>query len=276
MNSHDSTSAADAEYRAWMIDNLHLAADHFSVKVSGEPHHGWRERSISAPVTCDHNDLWLRVVSEEQQWASGYHWTGNLDANNVTGVPRPSVLDSWEWDEWRRQRADLMTRLPGRPCSPTDVLHDAIDLSDAWWDRLRQAIDTVANTPTNRVNISPRRLANRMNGRYGPQADAHAPEWETVHGDLHWGNLLDPFGIVDWELWGTGPAGTDAATLYAYSLLVPDVAERVHDIFADILDTDTGRFAKLQVAARLMGRIDGGDHPELRDPLSDLIEDLLP
>ncbi|MGH3832986.1 MAG: phosphotransferase [Pseudonocardiaceae bacterium] len=41
--------------------------------------------------------------------------------------------------------------------------------------------------------------------------------WQTVHGDLHWGNLLQPrLGILDWETWGQGPAGTDIATLYCY------------------------------------------------------------
>lgn len=271
MDPSDDTSTADAEYRAWMVDNLRLAADHFGVDIAGGPRHGWWDRSVSAPVTRGGNDLWLRVVSEDQQWATGDHWTGIQDANQITGVPKPNVLDSWEWDEWRRQRADLMTRLPGRPCSPTDVLHTALDFSDTWWDQLRAAVQAIARTPTSRVSISPTDLASRMHDRYGDHAEVRAPAWETVHGDLHWGNLLDPVGIVDWELWGTGPAGTDAATLYAYSLLVPDVAQRVHDTFAHILDTHTGRFAKLYVAARLLRRADHGDHPELRESLSELI-----
>lgn len=274
MDPNDDTAAADAEYRAWMLDNLHLAARHFGVAVVGDPHHGWRERSVSAPVTSNGRDLWLRVVSEDQQWANGDHWTGNLDANQITGLAKPSVLDFWEWDEWRRQRADLMTRLPGRACSPTDVLHAALDLPDAWWDQLRWTVQTLADTPTSRVNISPTRLASRMHDHFGGLAESRTPAWETVHGDLHWGNLLVPFGVIDWELWGKGPVGTDAATLYAYSLLVPDVARRVHDVFADVLDTDSGRFAKLHVAARLLGRVEQGDHPELREPLNTLIAGL--
>lgn len=58
-----------------------------------------------------------------------------------------------------------------------------------------------------------------------------------------------------------------AATLLSYSLLVPDVAERVHHTFSDVLDTDTGRLAQLYAAARLLHRIDKGDHPDLAAPL---------
>ncbi|WP_146134754.1 phosphotransferase [Actinopolyspora mortivallis] len=62
-------------------------------------------------------------------------------------------------------------------------------------------------------------------------------DWETVHGDLHWANLLRPeLGLLDWSLWGRGPAGTDAATLYCYSLLAPRTAATVWHTFVDVLD----------------------------------------
>lgn len=89
-----------------------------------------------------------------------------------------------------------------------------------------------------------------------------------MHGDLHWNNLLRPrLGILDWELWGTGPAGTDAATLYCYSLLVPRVANLIAQEFADTLDSDDGRRALLYVTARLLSRADNGDHPDLAPAL---------
>lgn len=92
-------------------------------------------------------------------------------------------------------------------------------------------------------------------------------QWATIHGDLHWNNLLMPdFGLLDWELWGRGPAGTDAATLYCYSLLVPEMARTVRENFADILDTPAGQVAQIYVAARLLSRADQ-DYPDLTDPL---------
>lgn len=96
-----------------------------------------------------------------------------------------------------------------------------------------------------------------------------------VHGDLHWNNLLVPdFALVDWELWGRGPAGLDAATLYLHSLLVPETARRTREPFTDLLSTPTGKTAQIYAAARLLSRADR-DYPDLADPLRRHIEPLL-
>ncbi|WP_433264852.1 phosphotransferase [Actinosynnema sp. CS-041913] len=262
------TSDADARFRQWMRDNLVRAAEHFGVVVTGEPLHGWLDRSISAPVRRGGAEYWLRVVSEDKQWIGGDFWTGNLDANGFAGLSKPYVLDVFEWEQWRQQRAEITTRMPGSPCSPTDALRTGIDLSDQWWAELRRTTDTVAATPTQRVNSSQDKVTQRLVQRFGDAVDPTVPEWETVHGDVHWANLLRPrFGLLDWELWGRGPVGTDAATLLCYSLLVPDIAQRVREVYADVLDTDAGRFAQLYVVARLSRRIDGGEYPDLAQPL---------
>ncbi len=73
--------------------------------------------------------------------------------------------------------------------------------------------------------------------------------------------------MLDWESWGRAPTGTDAATLHAYTLHVPDVAARVYETFADVLDTEDGLRARLLVTARLQRRIDLGDDPILAEPL---------
>ena len=193
---------------------------------------------------------------------------GNADANTLTQLAKPHVLDAMEWDEqgWRRQRAEVMTLLPGEPCSPTDVLREDIDLSDGWWTELRRSMDLLRNTPTGRINTDQEQVTRRSEAVFGQDLPIH--HWETVHGDLHWNNLLRPeFGVLDWELWGRGPAGTDPATLLCYSLLVPNVAARVHHTFADILDTPAGIRAQLAAIARLLKRIDDGDHPDLAEPL---------
>lgn len=41
----------------------------------------------------------------------------------------------------------------------------------------------------------------------------------------------------------------------------------MHDLFAETLDTPAGRLAQLHVLARLLRRIDGGDYPDLAEPL---------
>ncbi|GAA3891112.1 hypothetical protein GCM10022243_65000 [Saccharothrix violaceirubra] len=270
------TSEADARFKKWMRENLTRAAEHFGLVVSGEPVLGWVDRSISAPVRKDGSDYWLRVVSEDKQWIGGNFWTGNLDANVFDGLAKPRVLDVFEWEEWRQQRAEVMTRMPGTPCSLTDALRVAVDLSDQWWAELRRTVDTVAATSTTRVNSGPDKLAERLVQRFGDVVDVTAAEWETVHGDLHWANLFGPrFGLLDWEMWGRGLKGSDAATLLCYSLLVPDVAERVRAVFADVLDTSAGRVAQLYVVARLRRRVDGGEYPDLAGPLDRLTSSLL-
>lgn len=272
------TASADAEFAAWMRDNLDQAAKHFRLTISGEPVYGWRLKSISAPAVGPDGPRWLRVVSQERQWAAGEHWTGTADANAITGIRKPRVLDVHEWTEhdWRTQRAEVMTVVPGQVCSPTETLHKPIDLPEHWWTDLERSLATLRKIPTQRVNADQAKITERVQARFGDTVDTKVSQWETVHGDLHWNNLLGPdFALLDWELWGQGPDGTDAATLYLYSLLVPDVAARVHATFADQLDASTGRLAQLYVAARLFRRIDDGDFPDLADPLHQHIKRLL-
>lgn len=259
---------ADARFCEWMRGNLHHAADHFGLAISGQPVFGWRLRTIGAPASGPGGPRWLRVVTEFPEWAQGDTWTANMDANTITGITKPQVLDVLEWDEqsWRHQRAEVMTLLPGRAISPTNQLREAVELPDSWWAELRASIDVLRATPTERVSTDQDRVSERIRDALG--AEVCAQEWETVHGDLHWGNLLAPqFALLDWEMWGRGPAGTDAATLLLYSLLVPEIAERVHATFADLFDTETGRVAQLAVAARLHSRIASGDYSELAEPL---------
>lgn len=227
------------------------------------------------PASGAEGPRWLRVVSEFPRWARGDTWTGNTDANILTGIPKPRVLGVLEWDEqnWRRQRAEMMTLLPGQSISTTNQLHAPVDLPEDWWVQLRRSIDVLRVTPTDRTYTSQTRVTERAVAAFG--IDLPIQRWETVHGDLHWENLLAPrFGLLDWEMWGRGPAGTDAATLLLCSLLVPEVATRVHHTFADVLDTPHGRQAQLAVAARLRSRIAGGDFPELAEPLHRHVGDL--
>jgi hypothetical protein len=268
-------SEADARFRQWMHENLSHAADHFGLTIAGQARYGWLDRSVSAAVHASDRQLWLRVVSEDKQWTDGDFWTGNLDANVFATLPKPHVLDVYEWEEWRQQRAELMTLAPGSACSPTDTLRHAIDLPDRWWTDLRRTIEVIAATPTDRVHADQALVTGRIQQHFGNSVNPVVCHWETVHGDLHWANLMGPdFGLLDWELWGRGPAGTDAATLYCYSLLVPDTAERVRDTFAHVLATDAGQLALFYVAARLLHRVDKGDHPDLAAPLRNLVETL--
>lgn len=131
------------------------------------------------------------------------------------------MLNAYEWTEhdWRTQRAEVMTLLPGHVCSPTDTLRHPADLPDRWWSDLERSLATLREVPTPRVHADQAKVTQRIQARFGDTVDTKVSQWETVHGDLHWNNLLGPdFALLDWELWGRGPAGTDAPSTTATSL----------------------------------------------------------
>jgi hypothetical protein len=80
---------SNARFTAWMRGNLGHAADHFGLRLIGEPVFGWRLRSIGASATGPDGRLWLRVVSEYPRWACGDGWVGNAEANTL---PIPSFV----------------------------------------------------------------------------------------------------------------------------------------------------------------------------------------
>lgn len=95
----------------------------------------------------------------------------------------------------------------------------------------------------------------------------------TAHGDLHWANLTSPLRILDWEGRGRAPQGFDAATLYAYTLLKPDMAARVRDAFP-ILGSRAGLAAEATVCAQLLQTVARGGNLILADPLRGWSEEL--
>ena len=259
----------DPIHQAFMKKTLDKAADHFNVTLVGQPVFGWRERTIGSKVISKQGPRWLRVVSEMIQWAQGDWWEGNVAAGEIKGVARPRVLDTYEWEEKElRLRAELMTFVEGRICSPTRELRSKLDLPDDWWLQLRKSLDALSAWKTDRISVEQETIARRFLVFYGDDIDPTITEWTTAHGDLHWSNLVAPqLSILDWEAWGRAPVGLDAATLYCYSLLVPEMAERVYNTFADILDTPDGMRTQLYVITHLLRRVDKGDYPDLAGPL---------
>lgn len=276
--------ASDETFSAWMRDNLAHAADQFDLTVAGDPVLGWALRSISAPADGPNGTVWLRVLTERTRWLDdpglATFWTGNIDANTITDVPKPAVLHWTEWEaptEQRRVRAEVMSYVDGEPCSPTDVLHEPLELPDRWWQQLRHAVDTIAAIPTHRFADTTPSAYGRIRQIFGDTvADRLSWTPATAHGDLHWNNLLQPeLCLLDWELWGQAQHGTDAATLYLYALPAPDTARQVHAVFSDVLDSPAGQVAQLGVAARILHRAENGEYPDLAGPVRTLAEGLI-
>ena len=250
-----------------MSDRLCRAADHFSVTLRDAPVFGWRDRTVGSRVCGVAGDGWLRVSWALTHWAEGDYWTGNEQASTIVGVPKPHVMNLYEWDEQdARVRAELMTLIPELPCSATAELRGDLTLPDQWWRDLKSALDALAPQTTDRTVLTQRQAGRRTLAFFGSVVDPTVSRWCTAHGDLNWSNITAPgLALLDWESFGTAPAGYDAATLYCLALKAPATANQVHDVFADVLDSPDGIRSQLLVIARYLKRVEYGEFGDLAD-----------
>lgn len=109
----EDLSDAVALFRGWMRENLQRAAAHFGLAVAGERQLGWMNRSISALASCGEDQVWLRVVSETSSGSMATSGPATLGANVFAGLAKPHVLDVYEWEESRQQRAEVLTLAAG-------------------------------------------------------------------------------------------------------------------------------------------------------------------
>ncbi|MFJ8742376.1 hypothetical protein ACIRL2_23655 [Embleya sp. NPDC127516] len=233
---------------------------------------GWRGRTLSGPVTGDHGLGWLRLVRAPADKAGGRLWLGPEDAEKAIpdSVPRPRLRGVEDWVNGDHAfRAELHDRVTARPITAVGpVLREDPGLDDTWWHDLRRALDDIASVTTDRVALRQAYVDRAMPEYLGRPVDTTVPAWTTAHGDLHWANLTAPrLAILDWEGWGTAPAGYDAAMLHTYSLLVPDVAARIRSELAHVLNTPAGRFSELAVITQLLQTTTRGDNLDLEQPL---------
>ncbi|MGH3862739.1 aminoglycoside phosphotransferase [Actinokineospora sp.] len=278
MAADPDLSAADAAHRAWLAERFRAAAAEVDATVDGEVVFGWNDRSAGARVATSAGPRWLRLVVEQHTWAGGAFWTGNVDANVITGAARPRVLRHWDFTDgdWA-VRAELMILMPGSRCSPTPELREPLTVVPGWWEGLWSSLAAVAATPTGRIAVDQDDLTRRVEMFFGDRAgDPTVGRWAAAHGDLHWANLLGPdCALVDWEGWGMAPAGYDAACLYVHTLLVPATAAAVRAELAPLLDTRDGMLAQLYATTRLLMRVGQGDYPGLAVPLHRNAEQVL-
>ncbi|MYQ47251.1 phosphotransferase [Streptomyces sp. SID4985] len=227
---------------------------------------GWRGRTLGRAVIGAHGAGWLRVVHSPVGKASGKLWAGPEDAERAVPleVPRPRLRAVREWAEGEDAfRAELYEYVGGHVLTAGDVS----GLTASWWIQLRTALERLSGVPTERVAVR-QAYMDRAMPKYLGFLDAPVPTtppaWTTAHGDLHWANLTGPdLRILDWEGWGIAPAGYDAAMLHAYSLAVPESAERVRRELSGFLGCAAGRLAELVVITELLQSAERGDNLEL-------------
>ncbi|WP_433511088.1 aminoglycoside phosphotransferase [Nonomuraea sp. CA-143628] len=256
--------------RAFLRRLLNESATRLGVAPTGDVVFGWRDRTIGSAATSGGGRFWLRATAEHEDWAQGEPWTGNRDAAEIRGIPKPDVVARVEWDEPPvGMYAELMTYVSDSPCSPTPELLQPFAAADTWWLDLRAALDKLATHSTDRGEHDPDAVVRELEDLYARRLNLPSPALRTEHMDLHWANLTSPrLWILDWEYWGTAPAGYGAALLYHHTLLAPQTAEKVHEVFADLLDTPSGHVALLSAAAHILGRAHRvDDYAELQHPV---------
>lgn len=231
---------------------------------------GWRGRTLGRPATGPYGPGWLRVVHSSVERAGGTLWTGPEDAERLVPrhVPRPRLHLVREWAEGEDvYRAELYDYVADGAVSAAPVLGEAPRLTAAWWSGLRTAIGGLSTVRTERTAVRQAYLDRAMPKYLAflcRPVPTVPPAWSTAHSDLHWANLAGPqLSILDREGWGMAPAGYDAALLHAYSLAVPETAERVRRELSDILASEPGRFAELLVITELLQSAERGDNREL-------------
>lgn len=260
-----------------MTEAFARALKELEVTESGPEFWGWYGRTLSARVESpERGTCWLRVVSAHEDKAKGKIWEGNREAARLFDgrVRKPALFGfSVVASDGNAYLSELSEHIDEQVCSPTPVLGTPLRLPDSWWDSLHADLGHVAGASTDRVAVRQEwvdRSVPRFLGLPAPQIT----EWETAHGDLHVANLTrDTPWVLDWEGFGRAPVGYDAATLLVYSLLVPEFAQRVRDVFP-VLKTEAGRVAQIVIATDLMQSASRGDHPELVPALRALAAEL--
>ncbi|MBB3080900.1 hypothetical protein FHS41_007454 [Streptomyces violarus] len=234
---------------------------------------GWAGRTLGARVrTATGVPAWLRLVSAPEAKASGKLWDGALDAQHAFGDldrHRPPLLGVHDAvDDAVAYRAELLARVDQPILSGDPILQHDLRLPHSWWTDLAGVLGKVSVAGTDRVAVRHQYMDRAIPEFVGIPAPA-VTAWTTAHGDLHWANLTEPLQILGWEGWGRAPVGIDAAMLYAYTLLQPDTAACVRDVFP-ALGSQAGLAAEATVCAQLLQTVARGDNLPLEIPTPQL------
>ncbi|MFD9689863.1 hypothetical protein ACFWXO_29365, partial [Kitasatospora sp. NPDC059088] len=189
----------------------------------------------------------------------------------LRGIAKPAWLAGFAWrDEaepvmWRADETEL---LPSAPAGSAVVAEDP-GLPPRWWSELNASLDALAGQRTNRIatpdtETITQELVTRTICQVFPGIDTTVSEWCPAHADLNWANVTAPeFCVFDWEDWGMAPRGLDAATLWAASLAVPALADRVRGERSRDFASRDGKLMTLFVAAKILGPYAHPEDPRL-------------
>jgi hypothetical protein len=224
-----------------------------------------KRRSVGARTD---RGTWVRTERRLLDKITDQGWNGTECAARLEGIAQPVWHGCVVWrdaDERVMWRADETALLPGAPVGAA-VLSVAPELTDEWWDALNTSLDALAAQDTRRVatpdtvTVSQALVTESIRGVFSDDFDTTVERWVPAHADLNWANMTAPaFSLFDWEDWGNAPLGLDSTSLWASSLAVPALADRVrHERRSDFESRD-GKLMTLFVCSKILGP---NAHPE--------------
>jgi hypothetical protein len=218
-----------------------------------------KRRSVGARTD---RGTWVRVERRPLGKITDQGWNGTECAARLEGVAQPAWHGCVVWrdaDEPVMWRADETDLLPGTPVGNA-VLSDAPDLPDEWWKALNASLDALAAHTTNRIatpdtdTITQRLVTESVRAVFPGDFDTTVQRWVPAHADLNWANVTAPaFSLFDWEDWGNAPRGLDSASLWAGSLAVPALADRVRRERRSDFESRDGKLMTLFACSKILG-----------------------
>lgn len=201
-------------------------------------------------------DTWVRIAWRPREQLHEQSWVGAEHASVINDVRKPALYRSHRWVDDQRGvvwRADEMELVRSSAVHSTGVIDSDPSMPDEWWVSLAGSLAALAKHATDRVGMRQDHLTRRINQVFDGEVDTTIDDWTTANTDVHWGNVTAPdCYLLDWEDWGKGPRGLDAATLWGHSLLVPAVAGRIQQDFAADLGSRSGRLGQLLFCANVI------------------------
>lgn len=214
-----------------------------------------KRRSVGAPTS---RGTWVRV-SVAAVAAAAERPGLEASAALPPEVRAPRWVRGHAWAEegllWRVEETELVT---ASPLQTGGVLTEDPGVPTEWWQQLHTALQSLATVDTARLATPHTRpvtqqRVQRAIAAVAPDLEAPLDEWVVAHADLSWVNLTGPeLWLLDWEDFGRAPRGWDAATLWAASLALPELAEQVQEVFAADLGSPSGLVCQLFQVAELL------------------------
>ncbi|MFI1864272.1 hypothetical protein [Streptomyces jumonjinensis] len=224
-----------------------------------------KRRSVGAWTD---RDTWVRVERRSLNKIGDQGWNGTESAALLEGLAQPAWLGCVVWRDtdgpvmWRADETEV---LPGAPVGTAVLSADPV-LPEEWWRAFNSSLDALSRNTTRRVAtpdtvvITQHLVTESIRGTFSDEIDTSVERWVPAHADLNWANMSAPvFSLFDWEDWGNAPQGLDAATLWAASLAVPALTDRVRRERRGDFESRDGKLMTLFACSKILGP---DAHPE--------------